>query len=59
MKNFESNKLNIKSNLFIEVPDEGTIYFNSKIFDENLLKYKSIKNWNKIDIAKTKTNKDK
>ena len=52
IKNFETNNLIVKSNLFNEVADTGTIYYNSKIFNETLLEFKTIKNWKKIDVAK-------
>ena len=50
IRKFESTRLKRNSNLFNEVGEKGTIYYNSRIFNESLLDYKSIKKWNKINI---------
>ena len=51
MRNFESFGIKINANLFNEVTDTGTIYYNKELFNKNLLEYKTINNWNKIDVS--------
>ena len=52
IRNFDTNKLVIHNNILNEALQGGTIYYNSKIFNESLLNYKSIKSWTKIDVSK-------
>ena len=52
IRNFETNKLVVISNLLNEVSQSGTIYYNSKKFNSTLLEYKSIKGWTRIDVSK-------
>ena len=52
IRQFSSNKLENKKDMFKDIAENGTIYFNSKIFEVELFNNTNIENWDKHDLSK-------
>ena len=51
ISNFSSKKLESKNDMFLDLPENGTITYNPELFGEDNLKGTNVENW---DLLKSK-----
>ena len=51
LRNFNTDGLILLNRIFMDIPDEGRIIYNSKILMKNIFRDTNIEKWEQADLA--------